>query len=144
MIPKDAIWIPTTSARRWTGAVLGVVLLLAGACAGEWKTDRQLARERSNGYIAAHPKLDPKVAAAIRELDLVEDMTPDQVTAARGKPVIVQKSLNGTSEMWYFSCEYPNNCIGFGSRRKRGGRGEDIRHQSRAFFVNGRLAEWQN
>ncbi len=44
----DAIWIPTMPVRRWNGAVLGVVLLLAGACAGEWKTDRQLARERAN------------------------------------------------------------------------------------------------
>ncbi len=143
----DANWIPTMPARRWTGVVLGVVLLLVGACAGELKTDRQLARERANGYIAAHPELDPKVAAAIRELDLVEDMTPDQVTAARGKPVIVQKSLNGTSEMWYFSCEYPNHCISFGSRRRGrsgGGRSEEVRHQSRAFFVNGRLAEWQS
>ncbi len=64
----DAIWIPRMPVRRWIGAVLGVVLLLAGACAGEWKTDRQLARERANGYISAHPDLGPNVAAAIRGL----------------------------------------------------------------------------
>ena len=142
-----AIWIPTMPVRRWIGAVLGVVLLLAGACAGEWKTDRQLALERASGFIAAHPDLGPNVAAAIRGLELVEDMTPEQVTASWGKPAIVQKSLKGTSELWYFPCEYPHFCAGFGGGgEKRSGRGgsEENRYMSRAFFVNGRLAEWQS
>ncbi len=137
-----AIRIPTMPVRRWTGAVLGAVLLLVGACAGDMKSDRQLARERANGYVAAHPALDPNVAAAIRELDLVEDMTPDQVTASWGKPAIVQKSLKGTSELWYFPCEYPHLCAG-SSGRKRGVI-EESRYLSRAFFVNGRLKEWQS
>ena len=88
----DAIWIPTIPVRRWIGAVLGVVLLLAGGYAGDLKTDRQLARERANGYVAAHPDLDPDVAAAIRGVQLAENMTPEQVTASWGKPALVQKS----------------------------------------------------
>ncbi len=123
------------------------MLLLAGACAGEWKTDRQLALERANGFIAAQPDLGPNVAAAIRGLELVEDMTPEQVIASWGKPAVVQKSLWGTSELWYFPCEYPHFCAGFGGgggeRRGSGGSEED-RYQSRAFFVDGRLAEWQS
>ncbi len=143
----DAIWIPTMPVRQWIGATLGVVLLLAGACTGELKTDRQLARERANGYIAAHPDLGSNVAAAIRGLELFEGMTPAQVTASWGKPAVVQKSLNGTSELWYFPCEYPHFCAGMGgSTRRRGSSGgsEEDRYQSRAFFVNGRLAEWQS
>lgn len=138
----DATWIPTMPVRRWIGAVLGVVLLLVGACTGELKSDRQLAQERANEYIAAQRGIDPEIEAAIRELDLVENMTPDQVTASWGKPAIVQKSLNETSEMWYFPCNYPHICNLSGSRRRRGG--EKERYQSRAFFVNGRLVEWQD
>lgn len=139
-----ANWIPTMAPRRWNGAALGVVLLLAGACAGELKSDRQLARERANGYIAAHPQVDPKISEAIRELDLVEGMTPVQVFAAWGRPAIVQKSINGTSEMWLFPCTYPHHCLSGGSRRRRGSaRSEEDIYQSRAFFVNGVLTEWQ-
>ncbi len=141
MLRKDAIWISTTSGRRWTGSVLGAVLLLVGACAGELKSDRQLVRERVDGYIAAHPDLDPKVADAIRDLDLAEGMTPDQVTVVRGKPAIVEKSRS--TELWYFSCEYPNVCTSFGGRGRRG-RSQEVRKLSRAFFVNGKLKEWQN
>ena len=68
--------------------------MLVGACAGEGQSDRQSARERADTDLAAHPDLDPKVAGAIREPDLVEDMTPEQVTAARGKLNIVEKSGN--------------------------------------------------
>ena len=146
MLSIDANRIPTMPVRRWIGAALGVVLLLAGGCAGEWKTDRQLARERANGYIAAHPDLGSNVAAAIRGLELFEGMTPAQVTASWGKPAVIQKSLNGTSELWYFPCEYPHFCAGMGgSTRRRGSSGgsEEDRYQSRAFFVDGRLAEWQ-
>ncbi|MCZ6773178.1 MAG: hypothetical protein O7G83_14535, partial [Proteobacteria bacterium] len=100
--------------RRWIGAVLGVVLLLVSACAGEWNTDRQLALERANEFIGAQPDLGPNVAAAIRGLELVEDMTPERVIASWGKPAVVQKSLWGTSELWYFPCEYPHFCAGFG------------------------------
>ena len=136
----DAIWIPTMPVRRCIGSVLGAVLLLVGACAGV-QTDRQLVRERVNGYIAAHPDLDPKVADAIRNLDLAEGMTPDQVTVVRGKPAIVEKSRS--TELWYFSCEYPNVCTSFGGRGRRGG-SQEVRKLSRAFFVNGKLKEWQN
>ena len=144
----DAIWIPTIPVGRWIGAVLGVVLLLAGGCAGEWKTDRQLAYERANGYVAAHPDLGSEVAAAIRGLQLVEDMTPEQVTASWGKPALVQKSRQaGAWEMWYFRCEYPHFCSsiggGGGGRRGRGG-SEEQRYQSQALFVDGRLSEWQS
>ena len=116
--------------------------MLAGACAGELKSDRQLLRERADGYIAAHPDLDPKVADAIRDLDLAEGMTPEQVTVLRGKPAIVEKSQ--LTELWYFRCEYPNVCAGFGGRNRRRGRPEEARLLSRAYFVNGRLDSWQH
>ncbi len=137
----DAIWIPTMPDRRWIGAIFAVAVVLLGGCATEGKTDRQMARERANGYLAAHPQLDPKISEAIRELGLVVDMTAEQVTASWGKPVIVQKSINGTSELWYFPCDYPHFCrSGAAGRRWRS---EKDRYQSRAFFVNGRLTEWQ-
>ncbi len=138
----DAIWIPTMPVRRCIGSVLGAVLLLVGACAGELKSDRQLVRERVNGYIAAHPDLDPKVADAIRDLDLAEGMTPDQVTVVRGKPAIVEKSRS--TELWYFSCEYPNVCGSFGGIGRGRGSPEEARLMSRAFFVNGKLDSWQH
>lgn len=138
----DAIWTPTIPVRQLIGTILSVTFVFVTGCAGDVKTDRQLARERANGYVAAYSDLDANVAAAIRDLVLVEGMTPEQVTASWGKPVIVQKSINKTSEMWYFPCEYPHFCRSRSGRRKS--RGEEDQYQSRAFFVNGRLTEWQN
>ncbi len=141
MLRKDAIWISQTSVRRWTGAVLGAVLLLVGACGGELKSDRQVVRERIDSYIVAHPDLDSKFADAMRNLNLAEGMTPDQVTVVRGRPARVERSRS--TELWFFRCEYPNVCTSFGGRGRRG-RTQEVRKLSRAFFVNGKLKEWQN
>ena len=141
----DAIWIPTMPVRRWVGAILSVTFVLVAACTTDGKTDRQTARERANAYVAANPELDPKIAASIRELDLIKGMTPAHVTAAWGKPAIVQKSMNGTTQLWYFPCDYPHHCLsgGSGGRRRGSARSEEDRYQSRAFFVNSVLTEWR-
>ncbi len=60
----DAIWTPTIPVRQLIGTILSVTFVFVTACAGDVKTDRQLARERANGYVAAYADLDANVAAA--------------------------------------------------------------------------------
>ena len=132
--------ISTWVRRRWVAADFTATLVLVGACGVEIKSDRQEARDRANGYLAAHPDTNPTTAYAIRNLELVAGMTPIEVTAAWGRPVIIERSIKGISELWYFPCFYPHFCL---SRGARGGRHEEDQYQSRAFFVEGILTEWQ-
>ena len=105
-----------------TWRILGIamsvaILAVVGACAGV-KTDREMAYERANTFLTQNPDTDAKIAAAIRELDLVKGMTRAEVRAAWGAPVKIEKSIKRISELWYFGCDFPHTCIGSGRRGK--------------------------
>ena len=113
-----------------------VACLLAG-CAG-LKTDRDVARERTQIYLAAHPDLAPNVAEAIKAYVLLEGMTMEQVIGAWGRPAVVQKFRDGAVQYWFFGCDRPHFCaahdgINWNTTHK---------YQSRALFENGVVADW--
>jgi hypothetical protein len=120
-------------------ALVASVLLLAG-CAG-LKTDYELMRERAHAYVAAHPKLAPETAGAIRSNQVHEGMTMAQVVAAWGRPVVVQRFRNDTVQYWFFGCDWPHICTDADGRWFPS---PDEIFQSRALFDNGRLVEWQD
>lgn len=65
-------------------------------------------------------------------------MTMEQVTAAWGEPVIVQRFDNKT-EYWLFGCVWPHHC-GDGSRDEP----PEAVYETRAFFRDGSLVDWKD
>ena len=68
-----------------TAGKMSVVVLLGlvlSACAGtDMRTDRQVASDRVNAYLAANPETSKDVADAMRRFDLRKGMTPAEVVA---------------------------------------------------------------
>ncbi len=114
-----------------------VLTWLIAGCVG-LKTDRDIARERAQAYLAAHPKLASNTAAAIRGNLILDGMTMEQVIAAWGQPAVVQKFREGV-QYWFFGCDWPHFCI-FPDRSLSS---PDLIYQSRARFDNGVVVDWQ-
>ncbi len=117
--------------------LFAVVWLISG-CAG-LKTDRDIARERAEAYLAAHPKLASNTAQAIRSNLILDGMTMEQVIAAWGPPAVVQKFREGAVQYWFFGCDWPHFCDASGRRNSS----PDQIFQSRALFENGVVVDWQ-
>ena len=134
-------------ANRWIGAAgkMSLVILLGlflSACAGgDMRTDRQVASDRVNAYLAANPATAEETADAMRRYELRKDMTMQQVVAVWGAPRRKLKWRGGTEDHWYFECHtWPNTCLGSG--RRKGRSDDDIYAQ--AYFTNGRLTGWKD
>ncbi len=96
--------MPMTTAFR----IFALAWLVAG-CAG-LKTDRDIAGERAQAYLAAHPKLTSNTAQAIRSNLILDGMSMEQVIAAWGPPAVVQKFREGAVQYWFFGCDWPHFC----------------------------------
>ena len=116
--------------------LLALVFLVAG-CAG-LKTDYEIAKERAETYVAAHPNLSS--SSAIRANTIRDGMTMEQVIAAWGRPVVIQKFRDGALQYWFFGCDWPHFCKS--SNRVRSG--PDEIYYSRALFENGVVVDWRN
>ncbi len=112
---------------------------LVVGCAG-LKTDRDIARERAQTYLAAHPNLASNTAEAIGANLILDGMTMEQVIAAWGRPAVVQKFRDGAVQYLFFGCDWPHFCdvpdLDFP--------GPDEIFQSRALFENGVVVDWQS
>ena len=133
-------------ANRWIGAAgkMSFAILLGlflSACAGvDMRTDRQVASDRVNAYLAANPGTAEATAAAMRRHVLKNGMTRQQVVAVWGPSRRKLKWRGGTEDQWYFECNtWPNTCRSLG--RRKGRSDDDIYPQ--AFFKNGRLTGWK-
>ena len=114
-----------------------VMILLAAFVLSGCKTDSQLLDERAQAYLAGNPTLDRDTATAISAHRLRRGMTTEQVKAAWGEPVIVER-FDNKSEYWYFGCHWPHHCGG-GSRDEP----PEAVYESRAYFENGSLVSWK-
>lgn len=114
--------------------------LMTAACAGaELKTDRQIARDRVEAYLAAHPDTGKETARTMRRFELLRGMSKQEVAAVWGKPVRIQEWRDGTFDQWSFGCAWPNRCE---LPRRRTLTEEPIRPE--AYFRNDRLAQWSS
>lgn len=105
-IPRS---IKISPLRRVIPALL--VCLVTTACAGlELKSDRQVARERVEAYLAAHPATEKETVTAMRRFELRSGMSKQEVAAVWGKPVRIQEWRDGTFDQWSFGCAWPNRC----------------------------------
>jgi hypothetical protein len=114
-----------------------IVLIMTTTLAG-CKTDSQLLNERARAYVAANPSLDRETAAAIAANRVIRGMNKEQVAAAWGEPVIVQR-FGKNKELWYFDCVWPHFCNG-GSRDEA----PEEQYESRAYFIDGKLVDWRD
>ena len=117
---------------------IGALVLVAG-CAG-LKTDFQVAKERARTYVAAHPDLDDKTKDAILRNTIRVGMTKEQVLAAWGRPIEVNKFKR--EEEWKFGCEYPHTCTHIDSRRASR-LFDRVRYESQAIFEDGRVTSFR-
>ncbi len=122
-----------------TALRLVAVIWLISGCAG-LKTDRDIARERAQAYLSAHPKLASNTAEAIRANLILDGMSMEQVIAAWGRPAVVQKFREGAVQYWFFGCDWPHFC----TNPEIGFPGPDEIFQSRALFENGVVVDWQS
>jgi len=113
-----------------------VVACLLASCA-DLKTDRDIALERAQAYITAHPNLASKSADAIRANSIHDGMTMEQVIAAWGRPAEKQISRGGAVQYWFFGCDWPHFC---GSSERE----ISQRYRSRALFENGVVVDWES
>lgn len=90
-------------------AVLALLVAVT-ACTGDLRTDRTIAAERANGYVAAHPELPAATAEDIRKLRVVKGMTMEQAIAAWGRPAAVKRYRDGAQQHWFFGCDWPHHC----------------------------------
>jgi len=116
--------------------VVAAALLIAGC--GGLMTDRDIARERAQAYLAAHPNLAPNTAEAIRANLILDGMMMEQVTAAWGPPAVVQGFSDGAVQYWFFGCDWPHFCVDVDRLND-----DAYRYQSRALFENGLVVDWQ-
>lgn len=63
-------------------SLLVTLLAAVAACTGDLRTDRTIAAERANAYVAAHPELPAATAEDIGKLRVVRGMTMEQAIAA--------------------------------------------------------------
>ena len=133
-------------ANRWIGAAgkMSFVILLGlflSSCAGtDMRTDRQVAADRVNAYLAANSATAKKTADAMRRYELRKGMTKQQVVAVWGAPKRKLKWRGGTEDQWYFDChQWPNHCVFRGGRK---GKSSDP-ISPEALFSNGRLSRWK-
>lgn len=111
-------------------------LLIATALAG-CKSDYQALNDQSRRYVAAHAELDRKTAALIAANRIQIGMTREQVIAAWGKPVVVQR-FDRSVEYWYFGCVWPHQCESLSI-----GMSQEDQYLSRALFRDGKVIDWQ-
>ena len=132
-------------AAKWFGlAVLAVLFLLLSGCAGA-KTDYEVMKERAHYYVAAHPELAPRTAETIRSNEIHQGMTTEQVVAAWGRPVVVQRFRNGAVQYMFFGCHWPHFCTNPDNDSRSGLFPEpDEIYQSRVLLQNGRVASFEN
>jgi hypothetical protein len=117
-----------------------IAALAAAGC--NLKTHHQLIEEGRESYVGDHPELDDPTREAIRSGALKPGMTYDQVAAAWGAPVYVNRFDGGRSVEWVFGCDYPGVCS-YQDRRSFGlGLGWVV-HHTRAYFYDGRLTGWR-
>lgn len=117
-----------------------LVCLVTTACAGlDLKSDRQVARDRVEAYLAAHPATEKDTVTAMRRFELRSGMSKQEVAAVWGKPVRIQEWRDGTFDQWSFGCAWPNRCE-WPERRLI--TDEPIRPE--AYFRNERLAQWSS
>ena len=115
--------------------IFAVACLLAGCV-----TDRDIARERAQTYLVAHPNLASNTAEAISSNSIHDGMTMRQVVAAWGPPAVVQKFRDGEVQYWFFGCDWPHVCDV--PERWFPSPGEIF--WSRALFENGLVVDWQS
>ncbi len=133
--------------KRRTGAAakmslaMFLVFFVAACAGGDMRTDRQVASDRVNAYLAANPATAKETADAMSRYELRKGMTMQQVAAVWGAPRRKSKWRGGTEDQWYFECNtWPNTCLGSG--RRKGRSDDDIYPQ--AYFTNGRLTGWKD
>ena len=115
-----------------------VLTWLIAGCVG-LKTDRDIASERAQAYLAGHPKLASNTAEAIRANLILNGMTMELVIAAWGRPAVIQKFRDGAVQYWFFGCDWPHVC----HAPDLGPTGPNQIFQSRALFENGVVVDWQ-
>lgn len=115
-----------------------VALLAMLAACGDLKSDFQVAKGRAKTYVAAHPKLDDDTKDLILRNRIRVGMTKEQVLAAWGRPIEVNKFKR--EEEWKFGCEYPHTCTYRGRRLDMFDR---VRYESQAIFENGRVTSFR-
>lgn len=135
---------PEAGGARWRLALAGAAVFLAAACGGPLKTDYEIAKERARAYVAQHPELDDKTKNTILRNEVHSGMTKEQVIAAWGRPIEVNKFAR--EEEWRFGCVYPHYCTEIDGPR-RGlliGRGlfDRIRYESWVIFEEGRVTRF--
>lgn len=111
-------------------------LLIATALAG-CKSDYQALNDQARSYVIAHKTLDSETASLIAANRIRKGMTKEQVIAAWGKPVVVQRFARSV-EYWYFGCVWPHQCESLSI-----GMSPEEQYLSRALFRDGRVSEWQ-
>jgi len=126
---------------------MAVVMLLGlylAACAGtDLRTDRQVASDRVDAYLAANPETSKEVAEAMRRFDLRKGMTAAEVVAVWGEPKAKKTWRDGQDLVLVFPCDrWPNACQ---SSLRLGGRIERTEQQlsPEAIFTNGQLTKWR-
>ena len=120
-------------------ALAVAALALVAACG--IKSDVQTAKERARSYVAAHPKLDDKTKDAILRNRIRVGMTKEQVLAAWGRPIEVNKFKR--EEEWKFGCDWPHTCTQVESSRTRSRLFDRVRYESQAIFQNGRVTSFR-
>lgn len=120
-------------------AMAGAILATLAACGGI-KTDVQGAKERARTYVASHPNLDDKTKDAILRNMIRVGMTKEQVLAAWGRPIEVNKFKR--EEEWKFGCEYPHTCTPIDSN-SRSRLFDRVRYESQAIFEKGRVTSFR-
>jgi len=92
------------------GCMAAALITSLAGCAGDLRTNRDLAAERSRNFLAAHPDTPTNVAADIAGQRARVGMTMDQVIAAWGRPAHVNKYRGGAQQHWFFGCDWPHHC----------------------------------
>ena len=119
--------------------IIAIALLMVLNACGELKTDYDIMEQKARAFVATHPELDPKIATAIVGNRIFRGMTMEQVTAAWGEPVIVERFRMGAEQYWYFGCHWPHHCSGVDI-----GMAPEDQYQSRALFRADKLIEWSD
>lgn len=117
-----------------------ILCLFVAACIGQpLVSDRQVARDRVEAYLAAHPETGKETARSMRRFELHTGMTRQEVAATWGRPVEIQKWRSGTVDLWFFGCAWPNRCE---TPDRPTIFGEIIRPE--AYFRDDRLTQWSS
>ena len=132
--PTMKVVKPSMTKTRVHIAAIAIMAALT-AC----KTDLQALKEQAQAYVAAHPDPEQQTAGAIASNGIHEGMTMEQVTAAWGEPVEVQRFRGGAVQYWFFGCHWPHHCGGADI-----GMSPEERYQSRALFEGGKVVQWQD